>query len=44
MSVYVIAIIPLVLMVMEIMSTFPIIPAKWLLMLTASQLEVLSKI
>ena len=43
MLIHALARIPFVLMIMEIMST-SIIPAKCLLMLATSQLEVLSKI
>ena len=44
MSIYAIAIIPLILMIMELYQPLPIIPAKWSFMLTSSQLEVLSNI
>ena len=44
MSIEAIAIIPLVLMIIEIMSTSPDNTSKWLLMLTTSQLEILPKI
>ena len=44
MSIYAIAIIPLILMIMELYQPLPIIPAKCSFMLTSSQLEVLSNI